>query len=40
MACLALAPAAGANIRADFNDDGFEDLAIGIEGRTCRRRTT
>ena len=31
-ACLVLAPAAGANVRADFNDDGFEDLAIGIEG--------
>jgi hypothetical protein len=29
---LFLAPAANAAIRADFNHDGFEDLAIGIEG--------
>ncbi|MFI5025195.1 MAG: FG-GAP repeat protein [Solirubrobacterales bacterium] len=32
VAFLALPPVAGANVRADFNDDGFEDLAIGIEG--------
>ncbi|MGI9021055.1 MAG: hypothetical protein ACR2G3_10135 [Solirubrobacterales bacterium] len=29
---LVLPALATANVRADFNDDGFEDLAIGIEG--------